>query len=215
MVREPEEFRSRIRVAIAGNWTVPEFAELMSQIQFITGMILFLDAEGRVRDGSQGFFERWQPYSSGLGDRHQPMRALSGNPAEQFRLQFRQLMEEMKVGYSFQVERVRYASPGSLDVSGFGKMIEETRLFIKDILDRRDSKESRKIKDEIAKQKLLRLKIENAERLIKLRGDAALDDPRMRLLVAGLLSADAFFSEKVINGQVTDIKKVEEEKVEA
>jgi hypothetical protein len=56
-------FSETIRIGIAGEWSVPEFAELMSQIQFITGMTIFLTADGRIRDESGEFFKRWQVFS--------------------------------------------------------------------------------------------------------------------------------------------------------
>jgi hypothetical protein len=212
MVRVPEGYGGTMRVAIAGEWSVPDFAELMSQIQFLTGMTIFLTVDGRVRDEASDFFKRWERFWP--KDKLHSMQTLPRVPfnrsvAAQFRVEFQQLMEGMKANYALDVEKVQFASPGSIDLVGFGAIVEQVRLFIKDVLDRRDSKQSRKIQDEIAKQDLLQKQIENAERLVKLRRSSELDDPRIRLLLACMLNADEFFSEKATMGQVIAIQKAE------
>ena len=115
----------------------------------------------------------------------------------------------MGASYALEVEKVEFASPGSIDLAGFGKFTEQVRLFIKDTLDRRDNRKSREIQDEIAKQELYRRKIENAQSMLSLGKSAGLDDERIRMLVAIILDADTFFLEKKVSGQITSVQKVE------
>jgi hypothetical protein len=92
-------------------------------------------------------------------------------------------MEGMKAGYALDVEKVQFASPGSIDLVGFRKIVEQVRLFIQDILDRRERKQSREIQDEIAKENLKRMKIENVQRLVYtenlFRVDDVMESPKL------------------------------------
>jgi hypothetical protein len=208
MVKVPKSYSSTIRTGIAGEWSVPEFADLMSQIQLLTGMTIFLTPDGQVRQESADFFKRWQIFAPTANDL-ESLERFGSNWGMQFRAEFRRLLERMGASYALEVEKVEFASPGSIDLAGFGKFTEQVRLFIKDTLDRRDNRKSREIQDEIAKQELYRRKIENAQSMLSLGKSAGLDDERIRMLVAIILDADTFFLEKKVSGQITSVQKVE------
>lgn len=70
------------------------------------------------------------------------------------------------------VERIKYASLGVTDLSGLGKVVREIRIFVRDILERRDTKEDRELSRESKRQDILAKKIANAERLVKLSKSA-------------------------------------------
>ena len=206
-------------MSIAGDWTVPEFAELMSQIQLITDVSDFLSANMSVfqstiglPDRSKEFFERWVGNSK-LLETEIFAEWSSRTMGSQFRAEYRQLIKGMYFGSPLQVEKVQFASPGSIDLAGVGKTVEQVRLFIKDILDRIDARQSRRIKNLIEAQELLQKKIENAQRMITLGNSVGLDEQQIKVLVAGLVNADAFFADKAVNGQVTAIQKIEAVKV--
>jgi len=193
-----------MKISIAEEWTVSDFGELMSQLQFLTDVQGYFGISQEYRKGADDFFKHWQGAFGSLPDDPDRDVAHERKLHQHFRIELQQFLKSGRV-YSLRVKRFTFASPGSIDLVGVGRVVEQVRLFIKDILDRSDRKKGQEIKYAMAEQELLERKIKNAERLLKLGKSAGLDQERSRLLVGAILSSDEFFREKEKSGQIAAI----------
>jgi hypothetical protein len=104
------------------------------------------------------------------------------------------------------VNKISYSSPGFVDVTGIGKMMEQCRLFIFDAIDRVLESEDRQIKRESARQEVLAKKIKNAEAFLNLYGRMGVDRQTQKLLVMRLVQAGAFLEGEAVDRKITSIE---------
>ena len=109
-----------------------------------------------------------------------------------------------------EVRRVQFASPGFADIAGIGKIIEQVRIFLTDIIDRFLLSKDRVIARDLAAQEVLAKKLKNAEELAKLMDKVAIDPEMRQMLMAEVLGVDRFIEGKVLDGQITGIEEVKE-----
>lgn len=206
-----------VRIGIAGEWSVREFTELMSQLNFLSnvaalsGSSAYYSRLGGLLTSYRSF--KAVSYIGGLFDsifkpdsrrfKHETDRFHGGL----FRLQLDQWLRTSMNGAPTHVARIAFASPGVIDVAGVGKVVEQIRLFIKDIYDRAAQKRDQDIALQISAQELLKRKIANAHSLLKLGKAGGLDQDDVKLLVAQVLNADKFFSEKAASGKFISVEK--------
>jgi hypothetical protein len=124
-----------------------------------------------------------------------------------FRTQLEMTFEGTRDEYKLAVDRIRFESPGFVDIAGFGKIVEQIRIFLTDIYDRVTSRADRKIAREIAEQELLSKKIANAEAMIRLGNHAGLSKQGSQLLVEEVMKVEGFFAHKIIEGKVVGIDR--------
>jgi hypothetical protein len=170
-IENPDDFQT-VRVGIAGEWNVRDFAELLSQLQFLSNMAAIADikayklVEPIVRQWTDVGTparreEKWLPivgrYLRGGPDLYPP--EVGRFRGEIFRVHIDQLLQTVtKMSSSPLVSKIDFASPGVVDIAGVGKIMEQVRLFIKDICDRADRRKDQEIKMENAEQDLLKKK---------------------------------------------------------
>lgn len=196
--------REFLRLKIAESWSVLEFEELMSSLQFLRNIILVSDL------GEAGL----DPIVSLLVDRAQRTADIEPDSwfdyvaTQFFRAQLQMVSTFAEENYSLAIHRLEFASPGFVDIAGLGKIVEQIRIFLTDIYDRHTSREDRKITREIAEQELVAKKIANAEAILKLGKHAGLDKHSSRMLVAEVLKVDKFISDRTASGQLIGIEKL-------
>lgn len=197
--------RETLRIGIAEDWSVQDFGDMMMNLQFLRNIALLSELdrgttetvlslfEGPLRNGAQ--FER-------------DTEAFNRLRSQFFQAQLNIVYESLEDIYWLKIKRLKFASPGFVDIAGAGKIVEQIRIFLTDIYDRYASRADRKITRETAEQELLSKKIANAEAILKLGRHAGLDQETSRLLVAEVLHVDEFFSQKTTHGKVVEIKKL-------
>jgi hypothetical protein len=199
-----------IRIANADSWTVAGFAELMLVLQFLTDVQIFVETNLIESDAGRKLLKAWQPpESSDLDEVIEAFDINLDNVATVFRFQLRQLMgRSLGGGYSLAATKISYASPGSIDIAGAGKIVEQIRLFIKDVCNRKFEMEERTVKVGLDHQELLKRKIANAQALLDLSKSAGLSEGDARLLIAGVLSADNALAMKAYVGEIVSVESV-------
>jgi len=205
--RRGEDMADILRIRIARKWTADEFAELFSQVQFLADVALFsqLKIDGqtpirflwRRRSPRRQYFDSFVDAEEELKDDYYLRRA-----------DVREVLREYtpNIRNDLEIRRLQFASPGLADLAGVGKVVEQVRIFLTDIMDRYLHSKDRELARQAAAQEILARKIRNAEALLKLGDKVGLDPESKRLLVSEVLSADYFLEGKVISGQVTAIE---------
>ena len=82
--------------------------------------------------------------------------------------------------YRLKVARIEYASPGFVDLVGFGKAVAQVRKMLKDLIFLREDLQDRRLKREIDRERLLGKRLENIDKALKLakRMNIPLEDVR-------------------------------------
>jgi hypothetical protein len=200
-----------VRIRIANGWTASEFAALLGDVQFLADVAGFSEAK---LDGQtpMDFFTRRRhrrtAYYDFFGDVRDELRDnlyLRRSDVQEFLRRY----SPNRVG-ELHVRRLELASPGLADLAGFGKIVEQVRIFLTDIIDRFLHKEDRAIARGMAAQEVLAKKLKNAEQLAKLIDKVSVDPQMQQMLMAEILGADQFIEGKVLSGQITGIETIEE-----
>jgi hypothetical protein len=197
-----------LRLNIGERWSALEFGELMGQLQFIADAALF--AQARIDGQTSIFFPlrrlRRVPgyYYDPFIDVEEEMRF----EAYQRRVAIQDLFRSHspQVSNQLEIKRTQYGSPGFVDLAGIGKVVEQVRMFMTDIMDRYLHREDREIARESAAQDVLAKKIRNAEALMNLYDKAGLGTEAKRVLIAEVLEIDYSIEGKLITGQITSIE---------
>jgi hypothetical protein len=106
----------------------------------------------------------------------------------------------LRVGFT------RFGSPGLTDLIGAGKVLEQVRLFLTDITDRVLQRRDRDLKREEDEQKILAMKIKNAERLLGLAKEVGLNEDEKKRVIARLIRSDDFFETAITGWMITKIE---------
>jgi hypothetical protein len=196
--------REIFRIKIAESWSVLEFEELMSSLQFLRNVALLSDV------GEAGL----NPIVSLLKDRaertahFEPDSAFDYVATQFFRTQLQMVFRAAEEHYRLSIHRLQFASPGVVDIAGVGEIVKQIRIFLTDIYDRHTSREDRKIAREIAQQELVAKRIANAEAMLKLGKHAGLDKQSSMMLVEEILKVDKFISHQAASGKLLGFEKL-------
>jgi len=200
-----------VRIRIAGHWTALEFAQLLSDVQFLAEVAAFSDVK---LDGqtSMELFTRRQQRRSGyyefFGDVRDELRdQLYMRRADVQDFVRRYAIKNIEL---LQLRRVQFASPGLADLAGIGKIVQEVRIFLTDIIDRFLHAKDRAIARDLAAQEVLASKLKNAERLAKLMDKVAINPEMRQMMLAEILGVDQFIEGKILDGKITGFEEVKE-----
>jgi hypothetical protein len=200
-----------LRIRIASGWTAWEFAELLEDVQFLADVAAFSEAKLDGQTPMDFFTRRRQrraAYHDVFGDvRHELRDNLYLRRADVHEFVKRYSNNRLS---ELQVHRLEFASPGLADLAGFGKIVEQVRIFLTDIIDRFLHTEDREIARGLAAQEVLARKLKNAEQLARLTDKVAIDPEMRQMLMAELLGVDKFIEGKVLNGQITGIETADD-----
>lgn len=196
--------REIFRIKIAESWSVLEFEELMSSLQFLRNVILLSDLEKSGLDVVLSLLEDRAKRTENV----EADSALDYIGTQFFRAQLQMIFTLAEEDYRLVVHRLQFASPGFVDIAGVGKVVEQIRIFLTEIYDRASSREDRKIAREIAEQELIAKKIANAEAMLKLGKHAGLDKHSSIMLVAEVMKVDKLISDKTTAGKLVAIEKL-------
>jgi hypothetical protein len=195
-----------LRVSIDERWTASEFAELMSQLQFVADAALF--SEVKLDGQSSTYFpfrriRRRMAYYDPFLDVEDELR----QDAYFRRVETQEILKAYspRISNELKIKRIEYGSPGFADLTGIGKVVEQVRIFTTAIIDRYLHREDREIVRESAAQDLLSKKIKNAEALLNLGDKVGLDGESKRMLISEVLNADYFIEGKIIDGKIKSI----------
>jgi hypothetical protein len=200
-----------LRILIGNKWTASEFARLFSDVQFLADVAAFSDVKMDGQTPMSIFTRRWQRrrgYFDVFGDVRDELRDnlyLRRADVQEFLW-----TQPAKFPSVLEVRRLEFASPGFADLAGFGKIVEQVRIFLTDILDRYLHREDRRIARDLAAQEVLARKLTNAEQLAKLMDKVAIEPETRRMLVAEILGVDQFIEGMVLDGKIAGIEPVED-----
>jgi hypothetical protein len=104
---------------------------------------------------------------------------------------------------ALRVAQIEYASPGFTDIAGLGRIIAEIRKFVLGITDRIIAIDDRALSREERNQKILALKISNAEKLLKLSDKISIEPEARTALVRRVLQSDSIIEGRLLEGKIT------------
>jgi hypothetical protein len=111
---------------------------------------------------------------------------------------------------AFIVRRIEFSSPGVVDLVGAGKVVEQVRLFVMDILDRYISTKDRAVAREAAQQDILSKKIKNASALMKLADSMKLEEQARIAILSTVLGTENFLLNSFDERKITSVEIVDE-----
>jgi hypothetical protein len=200
----------RLRIQIAGNWSTDDFRQLFTEMEDLHLMALF--ALTRI-DGQTAVpfrFRRSRPhrYETFWYDpefQEQVQDTIS-------QIEVRHFIHEL-VGFHppLRVAEIIFSSPGHTDLVGMGKIIEEIRKFIIGVTDRYLYREDRELDREHKRQTILKEKLANTERFLKIADKTGLDTQTKNEIIRHVLGTDYYLESKVIEGQITEVEELEDE----
>jgi hypothetical protein len=202
---------TRLRIEIDGYWTSGDFAKLFSEMELLNEFAHF--GETKI-DGQTAlplrYFRGTQPRLSPIWTLDYELEAETES----------NITEALVKGYirdfigypsDLQVKEVLFASPGFVDLLGAGKIVGHLSKFILGVTDRWLATDDRKLARDHKRQTILRQKIANAESLLKLSNKAGLDADTRRQLIRRVLEVDYYLETKILDGQVTDVRTIDDE----
>ena len=200
----------RIKIRIDGDWSATEFAEFFTQMAFLYKAAAFggirIDGQTAVplmssrryfRRRRESFYNPFDPLEWDLQD-----EADEG----------RKNIERMLDAYAHMsdvpltVVRIKYGSPGFVDLAGLGRALREVRIFLLGITNLWLHKRDREIARASASQDVIAKKIKNAENLLKLGDKAGLDPVERQALVRAVLDTGQYVDAKILSKQITGVK---------
>ena len=202
-----------LRTHIDGIWSVAEFADFTSEMQFLYDFGMFSQSSDadhvrlihQFTDGLSRFFDQL-PEPAGA-----PLKSVYVK--EVFRLFWARARTEpwrRDAEDAFTVRRIEFSSPGVADFAGLGKIVEQVRLFIKDLLERHDATKDRVIARELAQQDVLSKKIKNASALMKLADSMKLEEQARVSILSAVLGTENFLLNSFAEGKITSVEIVDE-----
>lgn len=198
-----------LRVEIDGHWAAAEFAVLFAEMENLNVMAQFSLLK---IDGQTALPFRWRPgrafhYENFWYDAEFEEEVRDVIARTELRAYMRDLLGE---AWPLQVKEVRFASPGFGDFAGLGRVVAEVRKFALGVTDRFLAKEDRELAREHTRQTILKEKLANAERFLKLADKSGIDRETRNQMLRRVLASDYYLESKVLEGKITDIKEVDE-----
>lgn len=199
-----------LRISINGNWSVSDFAHLFERLQQLYEIAQFGHSQSE-----HAFSFNLQRANLLL---RQERRRWVYDPLLEAELDdefsrvivrnaiFQTLNEEVE---QLQVDRISFASPGSMDVTGIGKAFEQVSKFILGVADRFIAREDRELAREEKRQDILAKKIKNIEKLANLADKIGLDAEARRKIIENGLETQKLIETKIIEGKITNVEKLE------
>ena len=81
------------------------------------------------------------------------------------------------------VKRIEYGSPGFTDFAGLGQIMGHVKEFVTKVLEMRSNRRQRELENQEREQKILQLRIENAQRFVHLAKECGYSDAEIRPLI--------------------------------
>jgi hypothetical protein len=183
-----------IRIGLDGKWGSIEFEELFSSLNMLNGL---------AQVGSQPLRYMSKDLLTKSLEPDWDFERFSSLVA---RAALKEIFKNDNEFETLVVSRIQFSSPGFTDLTGAGKVLEQIRLFIKDILDRKDAKVERHLDIEAKKQDLLEKKIANGIRLVDLSDKMGMDRETTNALVMQAVLADDFIEHQIQHKKITSIE---------
>lgn len=199
--RRDDRRQETLRIHIAQEWTANDFAQLLTEFEVINEMAQFGEAV-ETRGGDvvwhRSFSPRYLQYSG--ADSYLELEAKE----ELEEISLRHFVREVAgKPVPLQITQLQYASPGFTDLTGVGRVMKEVREFVLGIVDRYIAKPDRDLAREERRQKILALKIANAEKIIKLANYPHANPRTRNALVKRLLISDEVIEAHLLEGKIT------------
>jgi hypothetical protein len=189
-----DESRQSLRFQIDGPWSAEDMGSLFLSLSDLYDLRLLLELfsdESRLIDRYyEEFFHRY-PFPS---RRRRRFLSLAPFPWEAGlfgailptldEAHLSRLSQVLDPDERLAVQRVRYASPGSIDLVGIGAVMGHVKDFAVKMIERHDNKRQRKLSDERAALENDRLRIENARNFVALARELGYTETEIRRLVA-------------------------------
>jgi hypothetical protein len=202
---EAFEERGALRVAIGGEWTSADFARFFSEMEnlHVLAKFGFVKIDGQSVHG-------FRPYLVRRPGRYWPDTEFEEEVDEiADRVALDEFLREFVSPDALHVSQIEFASPGFTDLAGAGRAIAELRKFLFGIADRFIASKDRELERESRRQSILKEKIANAERLLKLADKSGMDVDTKNRLVKRALEADYFIESMILQGKVTEVTQLD------
>jgi hypothetical protein len=197
-----------LRVMVDGRWNATEFSTLFHELDQLYLMAQFGLREMADDQGlstPQTFQVDWRRRSWNDPELEAQMEECLGRHAV-----FNFIGSQLENGgYQLAVAGVSVASPGVTDLAGVGRFISEIRKFVMAIADRYIAKADRDLDRDAKRQRILKAKLDNVEKLMKLSKKLGLSQEIKNELVRQALGIDAFIEEKILEGKITGFQELD------
>jgi hypothetical protein len=107
--------------------------------------------------------------------------------------------------------RLRHGSPGFVDLAGIGKAMEQLRLLVEFLVQRKDMKSRRALENQSLAEDIIAKQIENAQRFIAAGRDASeagLSEAEFRQLLTDVDARQRQILRMVESGQIHDLREL-------
>jgi hypothetical protein len=112
----------------------------------------------------------------------------------------------------FEVLRIRYESPGFVDLAGVGKVVEQVRLFLEKLIDLKATRRREALEGQMLEEDIVAKKIENARNFVRFRTEAlqaGISEDEIRFLTYEVDAVQERLLRQVDRGQITAISPVQ------
>lgn len=199
-----------LRVELDGRWSTAEFAALFAEMENLNIMAQFSLLKV---DGQTALPFRWRRSRRSRYDDFWYDPAFDEEVHDVVeRVELRGYMQDL-IGEvrPLQVKEVSFASPGFGDFAGLGKIVSEIRKFALGVTDRYLATKDRELAREAKRQSILKEKLANAERFLKLADKAGIDIETRNQMLRRALATDYYLESKILEGKITSIEEVDKE----
>jgi hypothetical protein len=214
-----DESRRLMRLHIAGNWTARDFSDLFAAISSLYEIRFLLELAAQdLREIEflleEGYFLRPGPRGSRYrrllrtGFPMMPISSVALFPLTDENA-LRQLRTFIHEEEALRVQRVEYASPGSIDLAGLGAVMGHIKDLVFKFVDRNDTKKKRHLEDERLLLENERLRIENAREFVALAMDCGYSEVEIRQLVSRVDDVQGPIERLAAQHKLTDVVDVD------
>lgn len=220
-----------LRLQIDGAWSSQEFAELISDVEFLVRVrvhvfegdnLLYSPIDPRFFEVINLLYrttiEAASPREAALA--RLQYAAIAQN-VERFVIREGLTLQALRAGggeggefdidyYQVDVRRVRFESPGFIDIGGFGKIAGHVKELILKAIDVAIYAKDRQITRDLAEQQVLSERIKNLEKFLDLSDKAGLDKETKVALMMELMRTGDRFVKLTKSNKLTDIETIKE-----
>jgi|HubBroStandDraft_3_1064219.scaffolds.fasta_scaffold64694_3 hypothetical protein len=194
-VARPED--EVLRLNIGARWVATDFVEVFREMQFLYDVSYLASSD--LHDHPE--IARLRESLANTAIYHQLFQRI--RVRTRIHSTVKRLDEEKA---ELTILRIEYASPGACDLTGAGRAIRELRLFVMGIVDRYLEREDREIAREAARQRVIKMKLNNIELARQLAKKANLGHESFDLLVHQIMRAETVIERKAEADKITGVE---------
>ena len=197
-----------IRLKIGGNWSAADFSTCIHHLNRLYQCHMVMDmAYHDYREMEEYLYDfpfpsRIRKYRAG---QLRQFGLISPNVVELMLSEKDRLEQLLSPTETLTVSRVRYASPGIIDLAGIGKSIDALLNFIKFLIEYCGNHNLRKIERELKSEELKEKRIENARMMISTLKELGHSETEIRQMITLVDESQGVLIELIANDKIRGV----------